>query len=430
MIEEVLARTLLLAKTDLAPATPDRLVIDALTETRVKLVADEATLSHHAGQSAFVTAALLMLRSGHRVNLAAPDVAIIGTQPPLEGGKIVTSLQAFSAALFGKERAFCESSPQTADLSIFFGDTPDEPGASFSIRVGWRNWAAMIARTAERALPEATDWPIGAMGAGALAAAEAFKAAIRKLAPYAATPLFRDQYAPATTAQIELAPEEAAVTADLGRFDVVSAGAVANAFYYALLRLPGVRGRSRVIDADQNDRTNLNRNMLLTPRDLGVCKARTLSFYASGLRIEPVALRFDEKAASSLRLADHVLVGVDDIPSRWLVQKHCSGWLGMGATDLYSVQASYHAPGLACAGCLHPVDYALEGAAPTAAFVSFCAGLQLAALLVQRKAGGLGDESGQSSFFTPLRPETFLRGPIIPNPQCPLPCDLTATRAA
>ena len=58
--------------------TPDDVLLSALTETGIALVADAATLRSPAAQTAFVTTALLCARSGHKVYLAAPDVALSG----------------------------------------------------------------------------------------------------------------------------------------------------------------------------------------------------------------------------------------------------------------------------------------------------------------------------------------------------------------
>jgi hypothetical protein len=52
---------------ELEDATPDDTLISALTETEVAVVADAANLASHSAQTAYVTVALLLARSGHRV---------------------------------------------------------------------------------------------------------------------------------------------------------------------------------------------------------------------------------------------------------------------------------------------------------------------------------------------------------------------------
>jgi hypothetical protein len=86
--------------------------------------------------------------------------------------------------------------------------------------------------------------------------------------------------------------------------------------------------------------------------------------------------------------APKVLVGVDDIPTRWNVQLQQPHWLGIGATTHWDAMAAYHEQGLACAQCLHPRDDPTTALIPTVAFVSYFAGLLLACyFLVLRLSG-------------------------------------------
>ena len=70
-----LDRTLLLMRDDLRPEVSDGILVEALTRTEVVLVGDAQNLKFHAAQCAFVTTALLMARSGHRVYLLKGRVA-------------------------------------------------------------------------------------------------------------------------------------------------------------------------------------------------------------------------------------------------------------------------------------------------------------------------------------------------------------------
>src|SRR5438067_236447 len=80
---DALDRTLLLMRDDLDPDVPDEALINALLDRRVIVVSDAANLESISGQTAFVTIVLLLLRSGTSVVVAAPDVPILGHQPPL-----------------------------------------------------------------------------------------------------------------------------------------------------------------------------------------------------------------------------------------------------------------------------------------------------------------------------------------------------------
>jgi len=101
------------------------------------------------------------------------------------------------------------------------------------------------------------------------------------------------------------------------------------------------------------------------------------------LRIDPVDVRVtDETIEDLVPLADHVIVGVDDIPSRWLVQRHAPGWVCVGGTSRMEVVVSEHRPDTPCAGCMHPQDEDNQGFIPTVSFVSLLAGVIQAHRLV------------------------------------------------
>src|SRR5208337_5430840 len=77
---------------EMSSKVADRDLLDALTGSEIALVADAATLQSHSCQTAFVTAALLTARSGHTVYLVAPDVPLVGKQPPLSKDSLMSAL--------------------------------------------------------------------------------------------------------------------------------------------------------------------------------------------------------------------------------------------------------------------------------------------------------------------------------------------------
>jgi hypothetical protein len=82
-----------------------------------------------------------------------------------------------------------------------------------------------------------------ALAAANLVASEAFKIAMRKLRRFAIHPeIFDKLFAPAPRAYFELAREGTPTTCDLGAFDIVSGGAIAQA---ALFTLREFRGQKR-----------------------------------------------------------------------------------------------------------------------------------------------------------------------------------------
>jgi hypothetical protein len=250
---------------------------------------------------------------------------------------------------------------------------------------------------------------------------------MRKLVAHARNPdLFAELFAAIDQANVELAPPASTKRTRLGEFDLVSGGAVANAALFTLLRLPNVSGDCRTIDHDESALSNLNRNMLLRRSRLDRPKVEDLKTYGNGLAIEPIVGRYGEGALKDFQLRENVLMGVDDIPSRWRAQRTWPSWLGIGATDRFSVHVSYHEHGLACAGCLHPTNTPIAGAIPTVAFVSFWSGLILATSFLRKVAG---DNMAQQIYFSPLRPGSWWATGVCPDPRCPVGCELSKKAA-
>jgi hypothetical protein len=111
---------------------------------------------------------------------------------------------------------------------------------------------------------------------------------------------------------------------------------------------------------------------------------------ATGLVIDPFDLRYDTDIRPTLRLAPAVLVGVDDIPTRWQLQRAHPDWMAVGATTHWCAMASFHEAHLGCAECAHPYDDPNGGRIPTVAFVSFWAGLLTASYLLRHQPRRLG----------------------------------------
>jgi hypothetical protein len=421
MLAEALKRTLLLMRSDFETVSDEEL-LDALTGTSVVLSAGLDVVQTHSGQSAIVAAATLMLRTGHGVFLDFPDALLLGAQPPLRsGGGLLGALLECGADLLPGRDFKLGRPAAAADLAIAFGNAAPAP-AELALALDATDWAARLSRGGNRSPWSGGDWPIGGLACGALAAGEAFKTAMRTLKPRAATPLFDDWYEACTEATVELAPRGAMQTPDLGTFDVISGGAIANGALFALLRLPEVTGSCRVLDDDASALSNLNRNALLRRSRLALMKVEDLASYANGLAIGGLAVRFEE-TFSDVHLADTVLVGVDHIPSRWAVQRTGPAWLGVGATDRFTVQVSRHRSADPCAGCAYPYGNDPGGDIPTVAFVSFWSGLLLAVELLGRPSVEVSGTIGQR-LFCALRPESFAasRLPLALHPECPLGC--------
>jgi molybdopterin/thiamine biosynthesis adenylyltransferase len=402
---DALNRTLLLMRSDLKDGVSDERLLDALRSTRVILAADEATLSTHSGQSAYIAAATMMARSAHSVFLVAPEVPILGAQPPLVGEYLIGALHELGRDLL-PQWTFEQGEPGEADLAIVFGSLDFAVDAGVVFNANASDWACEVSRS-DLGSWRGGDWPIGGLAAATVAAGEAFKAAMRKLREWAKSSLFDDLHAPVDRLEISLAEEGTPKVADLGAFEFVSAGAIGNAALHILLRVPGVTGNCRMIDHDLNGLTNLNRNALLRHSRLDMPKVEDIASYGNGVRIEPVPHRFAGQGEPPIELGKTVLVGVDHIPSRWAVQASEPDWLGIGGTEGFSVQMSWHEKGLACARCLHPANVPQGGEIPTCAFVSYWAGLILAATFLRLRSGRPLKLGEQQAFLSALRPESW-----------------------
>src|SRR5689334_14443829 len=122
-IAEALDRTLLLMRDEVGNGQADDDLIEALTSTTVALVADEANVGSHAAQTAFVTAALLMARSAHRVFLVTHDVMLVGRQPPLPPGPLLAGLAAVGRDMLPGVEFTVGPPTAEVDLVVAFGDT-------------------------------------------------------------------------------------------------------------------------------------------------------------------------------------------------------------------------------------------------------------------------------------------------------------------
>jgi hypothetical protein len=414
-----LARTLLLMRDDLYPAVTDELLLEALGSTVVVLTADEANLSSHSAQSAFVTAAMLMARSAHQVHLLAPDVRLVEPQPPLIGDRLVTALVATNDNLVPGVRLSARPPAARPSLEIRFGDTPSWVRAERSVILAASGWAGAIV-DAGSPWPR-LDLPFGGLAAAALASGEAFKVSMMKLFRAALNPeVFKARFAPCQRARIDVAPADTPFSGDLQVFDVISGGAIANSFLYSLLRARQARGSGCVIDSDIGDISNLNRNVLMLYSDVQSQKVAFLAdCFTGGVTLNPIATRFERAVTGRINPNSRVIVGVDHIPTRWVAQACNPFWLGIGATSHWSAMASYHAAGVACARCLHAQDDPDDAPIPTVAFVSFWAGLLLAGYFAQSLAMR-HYASAQQTYLTPLRPEMPWRTAVGRRPDCPL----------
>jgi hypothetical protein len=400
----------------------DHKLLEALTKTSVALIVDAANISSYSAQTAFVTAAILMARSGHRVYLIAPDVSMIGPQPPLPSGTLIEQLTRVGQDILPGLQFMVSQPPGEIDLAIALGDSPIKIPSRRRIWLNATAWSGSIMREDRLSKWQANLWPFGALAAAGLGAGEAFKMAMYKLLPYARRRASTAAlFGPIGETRFRLALDDTPLCRDLGEIDCISGGAIANSTLYCLARIPGVTASGRIIERDMPDLTNLNRNMLLLRSNCETPKATGLArIVQAGLQFDPLLEYYDSRLAAVIEpLADTVIVGVDDIPVRWLVQQANPRFLVIGATAHWLAVASFHSYGIGCAQCLHNRDHRGNDLIPTTACVSFWAGLLSAAYVARHAAGEKLSVREQQVNLTPFRPESPFSSPVAVRDDCP-----------
>jgi len=428
---EQLDRTILLCRDHVAETISNEEVCQILQSTQILCVSDTTSMSSHSGQTAIATLVSLLNRMGMQVGLDIPDVPMLLPQPPLLGPSLVRALTASSETLItgAKVRGDSDFSP---DIIFSLGDVKPNPEHAASWRLSGNDWYGALAMEGVlQPQPWTAQWPVGGMVSAALAANEAFKFAMRRMS--LRNPSDKVFFEPSRFCHWDFGhlplPKE---IVDLGRVDIISGGAISQACLYALMRLPNIQMRGRVFDDDLTGPSNLNRNMLTLGSDVGSLKVHTIAERCGPkLELHPIPHRFTRQSPNVNKLAPRVLVGVDDIPSRWNVQRNAPGWVAVSGTSHFSVSSSSHSAGSACSGCLHPVDdLAAANQIPTVSFVSFWAGLAMAVRLLREAIGSPYYLDRQHLWLTPLRmdqPHAAMWLPVPPHQDCPVQC--SASRA-
>lgn len=421
---EQLNRTILLCRDYVISELADEEICRSFVSTQVLCVSDLRNLSSQSGQTALVTLVSMLSRMGMQVGLAIPDVAILAPQPPMSGASVSEALIASSEALVSGASVRRESE-FAPDLIFALGDTKLKRGSAPCWRLSGDEWCGALAidGIADTVVWTA-EWAIGSMVSAALAANEAFKFVMRglRLRNQADEIFFEaSQGCRWSFGSIPVPDHEI----DLGYVDLISAGAICQSALYALLRLK-VRLSGHIFDDDVTAASNLNRNMLTTIEDVGAGKVQIAAQRCgTRLQLDPIPSRFLDRDFDT-GLAGRVLVGVDDIPSRWEIQRHAPGWLGISGTSHFNISSSAHTPETACSGCLHPVDdTAGANPIPTVSFVSFWAGLAMAVRLLREALGHPYSADRQHLWLTPLRMDlahAAMWYPVAAYKDCPVHC--------
>jgi hypothetical protein len=431
--EHALDRTARLISMDLfAGKAPAGQVIDGLLGTTVLLRADQANLSSPNGQTALCTLFSQIAMMGIGIDLDIPDVPLLIPQPPLKGKRLRPALLDYADDLIPGSR--CGTGLGGTDLAFALGASA--AGHPRVVRVTGGDWSCAIG-PAGQTPPRRWEgtWPVGAMLAAASAAPEALRAALQRIASASGCePTAEFRTSPGRPAKVDLSCRAIpAGRLDVGHVDVISGGAVTNATIYALLRIPGLSAFLRVLEPETLDLTNLNRYPLARRSDVGTAKTTVLEGHSRGrFRISGIQDRFDDSWPGLLgRLAPRVLIGADQIPARWAVQRAAPRWLQVSGTSHFFTMSSSHRPDGPCAGCAHPRDEQGDDPIPTISFVSLWAGI-LQAVDLLNEASSRETAGGYTMCYpfglSGTRP--LIQGKLSPAANCPVHCRAAQSYAA
>lgn len=427
--EEASARTVAIVDEHLLAGGVDRALIgELLRGHRVRLIADRRVAASVAGQELTLTATLLIRRMGIAVEVDAPDAPLIATGPPFVGDTLHQALRSVADQLLPGTEFGLGASEEAAHVEFTLGSSEAVGSALRLLRVGVIGSRAVVAASAVD-LEIEEDARVAALAAAGLVAGEAFRSFAAQLAAELDVQIAKDfsfeedcELDIAEILGVELDAFRAPV---LGAIDFISAGAITNACLYTLFRI-GAQLDGRTIERKDLDPPDLNRYLLALARHLDLPKVDILAEASTGdIRLEGRSMLYNERTREQLQpLANTVAVGVDHVPSRWLVQSEEPGLLVVGATEGFEAYASHHRPGVACAGCLHPTAPPDEATrtVPTISFVSFFAGffqaLLLAALANGHEPKGQVIRALPFAFAGPVVSCT----PLAANPDCPVAC--------
>ena len=267
---EALDRTVRLSG-DIDPTLTARQIVSGLTMTNALMRADPTSCRSPAGQTAVITTAILTTQLGTRLQLELPDVPVLECQPPLPpGGSLPERLEKHLAKLI--------TPPGPAqgpiDIELLLGDARSGRPTSLAVRLIGDGWGYNSTIDSSSG---GTSWrgdePLGGIMAAAAAAAEVYRASLRKLRDRYALTYRGAHHLRAHSSEVRVSPLSLPI--DFGRVDMISAGAINQATLYTLARMPAAAGDVRVIEHDLFGVSNLNRYPLSCCDDLGVPSARS-----------------------------------------------------------------------------------------------------------------------------------------------------------
>jgi molybdopterin/thiamine biosynthesis adenylyltransferase len=371
-----------------------------LAATTVRLLANAESMFDGPGQAALIGAFQLIGRMGIGIELDVPDAPVFNLVRPLRLGTLRASLLELGEHLIPETTLRTE--PGTVAVTFAFGTTPCAEQRAIYVYAG--DFDCHLTCDRPDSFPSATG-ALGSLAAAAATATIALEHALPEIERTTGIPRSRrPRPSPGPPVHIDLrdvfpALQRSALAkghsrVQLGGFDAMSGGAITNALTTTLLQMPKIDGDMRVIEPERTDLSNVNRYLQLRADEDERAKIDVLHDSSTrSLRITGIQRRFtDETRDQLVPLRPTVFVGVDDIPSRWLVQEEWPESLIVGATNDQEAVVTIHRPVDPCVGCAHPDPLPPNDEfIPTISFVSFWAGLlQVCALLAELAGGPTG----------------------------------------
>jgi hypothetical protein len=417
----------------------DEAIARGLAATTVRLLADAESMSDACGQAALIGAFQLIARMGIGIELAVADVSVINVVAPLRRRTLRAALLELGEHLIPETTLRTERGPVA--VTFVFGTTPCAERGAIHVYAG--DFDCHLSWDRPDTFPSATG-PLGSLAAAGAAAAIALEHALPEIERTTGIARSRrPRPSPGPPVHIDLrelfpALERSAVAkgqvrAAIGAFDAVSGGAIVNGLVATLLQLPNIGGDMRVIESEPADLSNVNRYLQLRADEGERAKIDVLrDSSTTSLRITGVPQRFTEETRHQLRpLRERVFVGVDDIPSRWLVQEEWPESLIVGATNDHEAVATSHHPGDPCVGCAHPDPLPPNSEfIPTISFVSFWAGLLQACALLAELAEGPTARRHTVFPFALGGSHWYDVAELVANKRCPVGCARSLQNAA
>lgn len=433
---DALARTTRLINQQIFDGHADENAIAAgLTGTTVRLIANEQNLTSRAGQAALATTFQLIARTGIGIELLAHDTPLRSpVPPPLRAPRLRAALLDLGQDLI--PGTTLRTQPQHVDLTIAFGDSPtNDPHA---LRAEATDLGYRITPASGAASRITSQYPLGGLAAAAALAAIALDAALPNIEAAAGIRRSsRPQPPPGPPVDIDLRtlfPTLQPGPHDLGPIDVISAGAITNALLSVLSWIPQLSANIRIFDDDTAALHNLNRCLQFRASDTDPSRKKVDVLQqqsTQALQITGIPRRFTQHDTATINLAPHVLVGADDIKTRWHVQESWPAHLYIGATTNNEAILTTHQPGQPCAGCAHPDANTPPGAIPTISFISYWAGLLQASALLTAASPPAAHRLavypfalGGDAWWNPSQMNHSANCPVgcaAPRPVCPPP---------